>query len=984
MLKYCALISLCAGVSLAADFVTGQAARLVIGQTTFTRQEPGASDTLLGGVGGLAFSNGKLFIADSNRIGLEPNNNRVLIMDTAGFPKATDEIAPYISRCPVCVGRASVVLGQADFTSTGPNRATIDLPAGALNADTLRLPVGVATDGIRLVIADTQNNRVLIWNSIPTSNGQPADLVLGQPRFDQLKTVVTDAKSLRSPQGVWIQNGRLFVADTQNHRVLIWNSIPTANEQAADVVLGQVDFNTAVNVDPIQPGQIVPPVTAASLLTPTSVSTDGTRLFVTDVGLNRVVIWNAIPTSNNQAPNVVIGQPDFVENSANNSTKLCNPTDANGDGIPDIDENGNTIFPIRCAKTLNFPRFALSDGRRLFVADGGNDRVLIFNSIPTQNHPAADIILGQPDEFQSVVSSATDLFHPLLRQSAADITATPTSLAWDGTNLYVTDPSNRRVLVFTPGEALIPLNGVKNAASRDVFALGSVVVRLSRTINSTTGAVVVGEITEGDTVTINLNSRPYTYTVVDDDTLESIMTNLVNVINASAGDPDVLARYEPILGLIKLQAKRGGTAGNDITLTTATSEDAGIVAAPSGATLQGGGDAGIIAPGTLITIRGVDLAVRPAAANTDQLNLPLDLGGVQIYFDGIRSPLLYVSQDTVNAQVPYEISDSNNISMYLRLVRSDGSLVATSAIAVPIDQSNPGIFAEDGEDPRVAIAYHQSSYATGTITVDGNIEEGDVGTITIQGRSYSYTVKADDTLDSVRDALVALINDNSEETVIAVPVAAFHRIQLRSKIGGPAGEGIPYAASVNEGNNDNIFLILSVTSQTLCCANVGGTRVTLQNPAIPGETIYVYATGLGLVNPDAAQEQNNTGEAYHGPPLNTPKQFVSSLANGTTANVISAALEQGGRGLYRVVLELGAGTAVGDNKYAGLTISQHIYTSNTVNVPITDPHKTTPTPPPDQTATPKPTEPVVPSDARPRRAAPASSEPVGVGVGRQR
>ena len=63
---------------------------------------------------------------------------------------------------------------------------------------------------------------------------------------------------------------------------------------------------------------------------------------------------------------------------------------------------------------MDFPRFALSDGTRLFVADGGNDRVLIYNTIPTQNAAAADVILGQPDEFASVVSSFTDLFHPLL------------------------------------------------------------------------------------------------------------------------------------------------------------------------------------------------------------------------------------------------------------------------------------------------------------------------------------------------------------------------------------------------------------------------------------------------------------------------------------------------------------------------------------------------------------------------------------------
>src|SRR5512146_2540983 len=113
MFKTCALLSLCAYAGLAADFVTGQGARLVIGQRTFTDQQPGASDTLLGGVGGLAFANGTLFVADSNRNGLTPLNHRVLLFPTQGFPQPLEPIPPYISRCPVCIGQASVVLGQS-------------------------------------------------------------------------------------------------------------------------------------------------------------------------------------------------------------------------------------------------------------------------------------------------------------------------------------------------------------------------------------------------------------------------------------------------------------------------------------------------------------------------------------------------------------------------------------------------------------------------------------------------------------------------------------------------------------------------------------------------------------------------------------------------------------------------------------------------------------------------------------------------------
>ena len=41
----------------------------------------------------------------------------------------------------------------------------------------------------------------------------------------------------------------LFVADTQNNRVMVWNTLPTKNNQPADFVLGQPNFTTSPNLD---------------------------------------------------------------------------------------------------------------------------------------------------------------------------------------------------------------------------------------------------------------------------------------------------------------------------------------------------------------------------------------------------------------------------------------------------------------------------------------------------------------------------------------------------------------------------------------------------------------------------------------------------------------------------------------------------------------------------------------------------------------
>src|SRR5690349_7207471 len=114
-----------AAAGLCAQFSTGQAARLVIGQTHFTREEYGASEYLLGGASGLAYSNNMLFVVDSNRVGSIPINNRVLIYrDIHGqLPAPTDEFF-YTTKCPVCLGRADVVVGQPDFVT--PNHKQLN------------------------------------------------------------------------------------------------------------------------------------------------------------------------------------------------------------------------------------------------------------------------------------------------------------------------------------------------------------------------------------------------------------------------------------------------------------------------------------------------------------------------------------------------------------------------------------------------------------------------------------------------------------------------------------------------------------------------------------------------------------------------------------------------------------------------------------------------------------------------------------------
>ncbi len=890
-MKFLACI-LAAGLAAGADFRTGQAARVVIGQRTFSAQDPNFSDETLGAAGGVAYANDMLFVADANRVGALPLNHRVLVFKNLSgmIPAPTDEL-DYDRRCPACRGKATVVLGQTEFTKN-------DL---GLSQTGLRLPTAVASDGVRLVVADTDNNRVLIWNRIPDSNGAPADVVVGQPNFNSNAAPrPPNNRSLRGPQGVWIQDGRLFVADTQNHRVLIWNTIPTSNGAPADIVLGQPDFNTFVQDDltqsPVKPA-------ANTLLNPVSVTSDGQRLYVADLGHNRVLMWNSIPTRNQQPADVVVGQPDMESAVANNVQKLCAPTGK--------DSEGKDIFPRLCGATLDFPRFALSDGRRLFISDGGNDRVLVFNSIPTANGQSADAVLGQPD---AQVNLASDSADPL-RRSSADSMRTPMGLAWDGTNLYVADPFNRRVLVFSLAEPVLPFTAVRNAASLQVFATGAVTFS--------------GEIKENDEVTIKIADKEYKYKIVKDDTFTTVVQKLAETINAGAGDPNVIATPNTVLGAIILTARQEGKAGDEIEYSASTSAGASILVTTAGARLSGGQDAAKIAPGTLVSILGDNLTDQTAAAPPDADPLPTELAGVQVYVDGIRAPLLYVSPSQINFQVPFEVLDTTSINAWVRTRWSDGRVTVTNPVAVPIIKQNPGIFTFGGSEPRPGVVFHYSSFATGTISVDGTAKAGDTATVNIEDRSYTYTVKEGDTLATIRDRLIELINQDPK--VEAFPAGLFTRIRLRARVEGPEGNGIRYSASVSSGAQ----VILTPLNEALCCANVGGSLVTEDNPALPGETIVVYATGLGLIKPDEARQAIVTGEKYKGPAFNEPVEFVSSLAGGKTANVLFAGLKPGMVGVYEVHLELNSDLPT--NPLTQLTIAQDIYVSNVITFPVFNP-----------------------------------------------
>ncbi len=930
----------------APDFVNGQAARAVIGQETFTKADPNSTNMVIGSANGVAYAANTLFVADSNVMGAAPVNNRVLMFQNMSSQLlAPSAELPYVTACPVCVGTANVVLGQPDFITN-----TINVDASQNN---LRLPSAVASDGVHLAVADTNHNRVLIWNHLPTYNNAPADVVVGQKNFTDWQSLSINtpptASSLRGPQGVWIQNGKLFVADTQNNRVLIWNSIPIANGVGADLVVGATNFTTYSATAVANQSTSA---TSSNMLDPVSVTSDGTHLFVSDLGYNRVLIWNSIPTTNGVAADVEIGQPDMVSSLADNSysgTAATTAGDTNVETpvlckVPNgTDPNGKPTYPVSCSYTLSYPRFALSDGTRLFVADGGNDRVLEYEQIPAVNAPAADIILGQQGGSIDQATNATDSMN------------TPTALAWDGSNLYVADPYNRRITVYTPMAATLPYQAVVNSANLVVIANGTISIG--------------GSIHDGDVLTvttgcggqgcISTNTGTYTYEVSVTDSIADVITNIVSVIDASnggTGDPNLIATADTGDSQVVLTARVPGPNGNSITYSASTSSGSALTASAAETNLKGGGGAANVGPGTIVSICATTCATQNAntippftftsqtlQADLTQQELPTEMGGVEVYFNGIRSPLLSVSPTQINAQIPWEIpvttnltTNLNSVNAYVRSAMSDGSIQVTSPVAVSIVPANPGVLAQDlSASPRVALAYHALSQAHGVISVDGTAAPGDTETVAIAGRSYTYTTAPGDTLDSIRDNLVGLINTDPQVT--AYSSTDFDRIVLLARVAGPDGNGIVYSVSTSSGASTTVTA-LGGSPSALCCANIKGAPVTPQNPAAANEIIDIYAIGLGLpIITPLNQGLIKTGWQY---PLGSPPtvptflQFVAATcgASDASADVLTSTLIPGTFGTYFVELHLNANLPTQWD--TPLTIAQNAFVSFPVTIQV--------------------------------------------------
>ncbi len=323
-----------------------------------------------------------------------------------------------------------------DLTSGAAAEAVLgqsDFTAKTSGVDAAKFntPINICFDPEgRLWVGDFSNNRVLRFDDAANkASGAAADGVLGQPDFLS-KTAAATQTGMSGPVGLWMgPDGALWVSNYNSHRVTRYDqAAQKANGAAADGVLGQPDFTTASSG-----------LSAAKMNNPNSVYVDrqGT-LWVSEYTNRRVLRFDdAAAQANGADADAVFGQPDFTTNTAT------------------LTESG-----------MNSVRCVTGDARgTLYVVEEPNQRVLIFQDAAQKaSGAAADYVLGQNDFLSKLNPNPPT-------ESSFNI---PRAAVYDDVKkqLWVADYSNNRVLRFPevdPVPAPAPFHWVNAQAAEVVI-----------------------------------------------------------------------------------------------------------------------------------------------------------------------------------------------------------------------------------------------------------------------------------------------------------------------------------------------------------------------------------------------------------------------------------------------------------------------------------------------------------------------------------
>jgi uncharacterized protein (TIGR03437 family) len=685
----------------------------------------------------------------SNIVVMDTAANRMLVYASIdSWPNELTQFSP----------TAVAVVGQNTFTDFKANQG------GEPSATTVSAPLDAALGGGELFVADSSNNRVLVYSSNPGGLTSAAQRVIGQLDFPDNAPNLTEGREFNlsgnlnsgiSGSAILDINStphHLYVADSGNNRILGFSDFQHAiSGQKADIVIGQPDFSrTTINYPS---GDLTAP-NQQGLSGPTSLALDSAgNLYVADTFNSRILRFPApfaSGTKTLESADLVIGQSSFT-------STVTDPTER------------TMAAPIALAFTREGADNSNSSGYLLAV-DVNHNRVLFFPK-PFSTGMSATKVIGQPS------FNSTD--------TSADVTRlkSPRGVAVDPNNhVLVADTGNSRVQVFDTVQNL-PV-----AFATPSFSLAA----------NLSGPVGIAMAQNGQFWIVNPGGNNLLhYPPVDQLPLKNYAADASQpAISPRSGFVDSYSNLLVTDGVNRLLYFAPGLG-----VVNAANYITGRPLAPGtfAAVFPAGGSTNVLATGT-------------ASAPSGVFPLPITLSDTQVLVNNNTASLFYVSPGQINFPLSLTLPTAGTVDLQV-VSQSTGQVYGGAEVA--LNSASPGLFTLGGSGSAGVAAENQdgsinapnNAIPRGSVVVLFGTGEGPVANPPTEGfgapAGLTPTASHPQILLGSPSSAIVVPDANIQYSGLAPTLVGVWQINFLVPSNAPSGNSVPIKVLMNSIPSDN-------------------------------------------------------------------------------------------------------------------------------------------------------------------------------------
>ena len=381
---------------------------------------------------------------------------------------------------PLSVVLTVTVIAAPD-TTTPPTGAVLSFGSTGSSDGEFSTLEGITTNSTHIFVADVGNNRIQIFDNAGNYVSQFGE-------FSASRNNPANGE-FRSPNGVATNNTHIFVVDSSNHRVQIFDNSGT--------YLSQFGRGDTPNGRSAADGEFNGPF---------GIITNGTHLFISETGNDRIQI---LDTDGNYVSK--FGSEGAADSQFANLRGIAiSPThifvaDTSNHRVQIFDHNGNYVSQFGKSDggfgngngEFVFPRGIAVSDTNIFVSDTNNHRIQIFDH--TGNYVS---------QFGSQGNGTGQLNGP-------------NGIATNDTHLFVVDNGNVRIQVFALSSLILescPDGQIRNTTGTCVNDTEKPVITVNGRSDNHAVTAPMGEPYTVPTGTVTDNDESYSETVTADPT----------------------------------------------------------------------------------------------------------------------------------------------------------------------------------------------------------------------------------------------------------------------------------------------------------------------------------------------------------------------------------------------------------------------------------------------------------------------------------